>query len=263
MALELREAMLELAKMTGMVMEGVSTGGSTTTLVDSEVEFPMEKFTGGTIWILSGTYIDSCMPVIESASKKFTWATALAGAVLTGTSYAVAQKTFSKQLLMQAINFVLGRVDIIKIDDTTVVASADEYTLPTGVKNVKRVYVASEASNPYGWIEDFSWQEVAGKLIFQSGKEPTDTGKIIRLVYLGKHGAITETGATNAFDATINEDYVLWSAAKHLWRTRIETMGKDDPQAFDFFNEAIQESANQAAVGKSIKIHKAIRGSGF
>ena len=119
--------------------------------------------------------------------------------------------------------------------------------------------MASETTNPYGWIESNSWQEIAGKLIFQPGKEPTDTGKIIRLVYLGKHDAIDETGSNNSFDESINEDYVLWTAAKQLWRTRIVAVGKDDPQAYDFFNEAIQESANEAASGKSIKIHKSIR----
>lgn len=257
------DATLVLAKLCGIVYEGIATGGNTLTLADSEHSMTSEKFAGGTIWILSGTYDGSCMVITQSANRTFTWETALAGDIITGVYYAVSLNKFTKQALKQAINFVLGRTDIVKIDDTTVITDTDEYTLPSGVNNIKKVFIASETSAPWGWVENNYWREIAGKLIFSAGNVPSDTGKIIRLVYKGKHGAIDETGDNSTLDDSLNEEYILWSAAKHLWRTRITLMGKDDPLAFDFFNEAIQEAANEAAKGKSINITKAVRHTGF
>lgn len=252
--------MLEVARLCGIVYEGVSTGGSTKTLVDSQNIFKPEEYMNGTIWILSGTYDGACKEIIQSAENTITWNAALAGAIVSGVEYALATRKFSRQQLKQAVNWALRRIEIPAKDDSLAVSNADEYDLPEGVSNVKNIYVATGAGNPYGWLENNNWKEIAGKIVFFYGRQPSDTGKAIRIAYMKKHGALAEDGE---LDSQINEDLLFWMAAQYLWRQTIGTKGKDDPEAYDFFNEASQNVLNEAASSKTIRIKKSTGHTGF
>lgn len=233
------ESMLLLAKIMSNVYEGVSTAtGTTTTLIDADNVLPTEQFAGGTLFLLSGTYSGECRDVKSFAAGKFTVQKAFTGIVATAINYAAVDKTFQRNALKQAINFVLDTTDLLKFNSTLIVAGTDEYTLPTDVFNVKRIEVAGSNTPPYQYQINQFWEEINGNILFSPGREPNDTGAVLRVSYVGKHGAIEETGATNKLNDGIDINWLLWSAAAYLWRRYLQNVRKDNPTAIELLNEA-------------------------
>lgn len=242
------EAMLETARIMGVVKEGTATGGSTTTLIDTSLDDPAEYFTKGTIWILSGTYSGACDVVKMFNEGTFTLTTTLAGAIAAGVSYATADSEYPKYKLKQAVLSVLRNAPILKTNDTlTITADTEEYSLPSGVFNVKRVDVATSSTSPYKFVPNLFWKEWNGKIIFAGGKEPSGTGNIIRLWYEGAHGEIAESGSILS---SIDINWLKWAAAAFLYRDLIKKIQKDNPTDIDLLNEAktLEAEAKRNAV---------------
>jgi len=242
------EAMLETARLMGVVKEGTATGGSTTTLIDTSLDDPAEYFTKGTIFVLSGTYSGTCDVIKMFNEGTFTLTTTLAGAISAGNTYAAAQPEYPKHKLKQAVLSALRFAPILKTSDSlTVTADTEEYSLPSGVSNVKRVEVAASSSSPYGFVPNLFWKEWNAKLIFDKGKEPTSTGYIIRLWYEGAHGEIAESGSILS---SIDMNWLKWSAAAFLYRDQIKKIQKDNPTDIDLLNEAktLEAEAKRNAV---------------
>lgn len=239
MGKSLVESMLLLSKLVSNVFEGVSTAtGTTTTLIDTDNTLPTEQFMGGTLFLLSGTYSGECRDIKSFSAGNFTVQKVFSGIVASGINYAAADKTFPRHALKQAINFVLDTSDLLKYNSTLIVAGTDEYTLPTDVFNVKRVEIAGSNTPPYQYQISQFWEEVNGKILFAPGREPSDTGAVLRVSYVGKHGAIDETGANNKLNDGVDINWLLWASAVYLWRRYLQNIRKDNPTAVELMNEA-------------------------
>ena len=249
------EAMLETARVMGVVKEGTATGGSTTTLIDTGLDDPAGYFTKGTLWILSGTYSGTCDVVKMFNEGTFTLTATLAGAIVAGITYAVANSEYPKYKLKQAVLSALRFAPILKTNDTlTVTADTEEYSLPSGVSNVKRVDVAGSLTAPYAFVPNLHWKEWNGKLFFESGKEPSGTGLIIRLWYEGAHGEIAESGSILS---SVDMNWLKWTSAAFLYRDLIKKIQKDNPTDIDLLNEAKAfeaEAKQNAARGELISM---------
>lgn len=238
-------AMLETARLMGVVTEGTATGGSTTTLVDTGLDHPAGYFEGGTLWALSGNNSGLCQKVTSFMEGTLTFGTTLSTPIASGDNYAVATPEFPKYKLKQAVLHVLRFSPILKTDDTTVVtADTEEYALPTGVSNIKRIEAAAESSAPYNFVPLYSWRERNGKVIFNPA--PSNTGNILRIWYEGAHGEIAESGTI--LDS-VDINWLKWSAAAFLYRDSITRIKKDDPVRVDLLNEAklMEETAIRTA----------------
>jgi len=241
------QAMLETAKVLGITYEGTATGGSTTTLVDSALDFPQDHFEGGTLWVTSGTADGLCVKVSAYANNTFTFATSTA--VVATNTYVAATKDFPKWLLKQAALMALRFTPILKIDTTqTTVADQETYTLPTGVTDVRRVQVAASSSSPYGYETNYHWQEVNGTLYFF---DPPAGGYLMRIWYVGYHGDIAESGS---LEEGVSQDWLKWASAVNAWRWKMEQIRKDNPVAMDLMNEAKTLEANAERTAKRYQL---------
>ncbi len=246
------DAMLEAARIMGVVREGTATGGSTTTLVDSSMTEPAGYFMNGTIWVLSGTYDGACQVVSMHNEGTITLTTALAGAIIAGIEYAVATSEYPKYKLKQAVLSALRFAPVLKTYDTlTVTANTQEYSLGAGISNAKRVEVDTSASVPYGFVPNHFWKEWNGKIIFDSGKEPTDAGKIIRVWYEAEHGDIAETASILT---GIDMNWLKWASAAFLYRDQIKKIQKDNPTNIDMLNEARTLEAEAKRTAKKYEL---------
>lgn len=237
----LRDAMLDLARLMMDVYEGQADAtGTKLTLIDSTNDENTELFQGGTIWFRSGTNNNLCKLIDTFNGGTFTWTGDVAANTASADFYAAAPADYPKRLLKQAIISVLTSAKIPKIISTlTVQTSTFEYSLPTGVGNVRLV----EIETPGEYVINDYWSEVNGKVVFDSGKEPGDPGKIIRILYMGYHGSIEEAsyGTPAAYDAIspfMDLNYLKWAGAVHLLRNALQKKGNDDPLLIQFFNEA-------------------------
>ena len=231
----LTSIMLDVARTMGLAFEGTSTGGSTTTLEDTALEYPADYFTGGTIWITSGGNIGVCKPVKTHNGNDVSFAT-MSTAIVSGITYALANADYPKYLIKQAVLDVL-RFDetLLKNDTLTITADTEQYTLPSGVSNVMKVQVASNDEEPYSFTDHYYWREYDGSLIFDQGRYPTREGYIIRLWYMGYHGVI---GETETIEPTVPVKWLIWKTIENLYRKKYQHLAKNSPEQIELLNEA-------------------------
>jgi len=231
---------LRLAKTITDVRESVATGGSATTLEDSELS-GIADYSKGTIWILSGTHIAKSREILENPQDKFEFAT-LGSALAGDESYAVADQRIRRDLLMSAVNEGLRKVKKRTTEDDsslTVDAEVDTYTLPAGVSDLTKVEVARNTSTPYGYDEVFHWEEIGGELRFGYDYRPKETGNKIRLTYKGAHVDVTDE-STSLGITNLDEEAVFWRALIEVVRPLRKLRPKDKALA-DLFTEAQTE----------------------
>lgn len=242
-------ALLEIARVVTRHAEGITSGaGTTTTLVDTSLTGPDDLWNGGIVFILSGTQAGKTATITDyvKLTGTITFAPALAGAPGAGDKYALCGAEFARSELLSALNLALDDLGALpQVNDTlTSVAKQEEYSLPAGVGDVRRVLVAANAADPYDWKEQYYWTELGGKLYFDKAKAPTQGSKKIRLVYLAPSAEVSA-------DADTISDYIpieriKWTAAVNAIRARYIDVGKDSQTILDRFKEA-QGQADLAA----------------
>lgn len=248
----------ELARLLGTTVEGVATGGSTTTIADSVERTESDDFwNGGTAWILYDAGGASAAPEGEysfisdfaQTGGVVTLRSTLTAAVASGDRYALGGLRYPLQLLIAKINEQLGVIE--KTDISTVLIAADqtEYSLPTDLLELKQVWISSGAddTNANNWQQLYDWYVQksatgsANKLVFSRQFNADD---LIKLVYTGYHARLQV--ATDKLDDSINADKILKEAAIGCLLWYKAKVGDSDMSVNDLLNY-FQPLAAQAA----------------
>jgi hypothetical protein len=241
----LADATLALAEIAQYAMRGTATGGSATTLIDTARTEPNDQFTNGTIWLLSGNNIGKSAIITswDLATHTFTFAilTLLCAA---GDLYAAVSQDYPKSALIQSINQVLRNTFLPQVDITLVtVADQEEYALPTGVSDVRRVEIAQSDATPYDYLESRNWTETNGKLVFDTDSAPGTASMKIRITWAKPHAILsTDTGVV---DARINTDWLVWHAAADIFRMRMRKTEGREPYIIALYNDAVNNARQQ------------------
>ena len=208
---------LKVAKEVMDVIEGTATGGSTTTLVDTALgAIPDDHFNNGRLWIKSGTHADEIYQVTDFATTTGTVTfAAVTGAIAAGVRYAIARNSYPWDQIVSAIQRALDQTWVTGIDSTLAGDGETlEFTLPTGVYNVKRVEFSDTAVTHGGRKNSTHWRETsAGTLRFDYGHAPID-GYTIHVYYRDQHAELT--ASTVAISNEINAEWLKWAAAQEL-----------------------------------------------
>ena len=227
------DASLALAKILGNVQSSTTTAaGSATTVVDSTRTEIADYWNKGTIWITSGTDNGKSRKITDWALSGTTFTVpTLTDAPGSGASYSVIHGDWPQDKLWEFINRALTEIGDIPNYDTTLttVANQEEYTLPSGVLDVRNVEVAASTAAPYSYQPYHGVWSVttAGKLKFRTGREPDTTGYTIRLTYVDEHAALTaDSGVVSSY---VHINRLIWSAAIHAWNWRIQMAKTDEP----------------------------------
>lgn len=235
----------ELARLLGIVSEGILTGGSTTTLIDTVARAEADDYwNGGTAWITYDAGGQGAAPQGEygyisdfvQSTATLTLRSALSAAVASGDRYALGRKRYPLELLIQKINEAFG---VIEKTDVTTVAVADqtlEYSLPSDVLDLKQVWIQSDTVvNDWQIITDFSVQKSAtgsaNKLIF---KRQFTAGLAVKLVYVGYHQTLRI--ATDKLDDSYHIDRIIYNAAVGCLLWRKARVGDSDLSVNDLLN---------------------------
>ena len=214
----LASATLALAKVLTYWRGGTSTGGSTTTLVDTARTEPADYWNDGTIWFTSGNNSGKSTAILDWAltTWTFTFATQ-SGACAATNTYFVAPPDFPRDVLIESINAAQRAIGNIPQEDVTLttVEDQEDYTLPAGVYNVKEIYIATSTTSPYSYVlasgGDWEEQATSGEIRFRTGREPGNTGYLMRLIYEAPLSDVTtDTGTITAY---INLERLTWEAA--------------------------------------------------
>lgn len=257
------DATLALAKILGNVRSSTTTAaGTTTTIVDSTRTEANDFWNGGTIWITSGALSGVSRKISDWALTGTTFTVpAMASAPGSGVSYSVIVGDWPQDKLIEFINSALRDIgDVPKTNATlTTVADQEQYTLPAGVRDVRRVEIATSKTTPYDyqpWIG--VWRETEdGKLQFDTHHIPDEDGYLIRLTYVGAHSAVSAD--TDTIHSLIHLDRLIWSAAVHAWRWRMQMAKQDEPMHQMHYQEAVAMAERMRTKHPIIYAHRPVR----
>jgi hypothetical protein len=226
---------------TATVIGAASSAGTTTALTDTNnlANFPDGQFTGGTLWMTSGANAGLSRAVTGfTASSKQLACSAFPFAVGNGDAYEVVDDNlFTYQNLKQAVALALREIGTIEKEDHSLTVSATAiYTLPTGVSDVVKVELVNSLGNAdEAATISTHWLERMGKLIFNSAPN----AETIRVLYQGLHAELVNDA--DALDASVDEIYLVYLAARQALRLAYKRLGKQREELPEWLNEAISE----------------------
>lgn len=244
------------ARLLGAVTEGIATGGSTTTIVDTNDRTEAANFwNGGTAFLIrdaggAGAAPEKQSSVISSfTGNTLTLRTALTVAAAVNDKYGVTRERYTRPLLIQKVNEALQKLGTVPVVDTTTLdtaANQTEYTLPIAAKfDLRQVFVQGKTgdANDNQWIPYYHWHlGTAGAnatgLIFTDHQ--LFAGRDIRIVYMADHAELHADG--DNLSEYIHMDRVVYEAAAGCLLYRKQLDGRDDPT----LNEQINYMADRA-----------------
>lgn len=217
----------------GTAKTGTATGGSTTTLIDTNALRLVENdyFNEGTVFVLKDSAGASAAPEKEfgkikdftQTSKTVTLYDALTAAIAAGDMYGIANRRFPLFLITEKINNALFMDGYIPGEDTsiTTVAGQLEYTMPVDASRDLRQVL-------YAYSDDTDANEWTPVVNFKIKKTATGSGDTLVLAYelpagqtlwlrYAKQHARLETAAAE-LDTAIHPDRVVYPACAELLR---------------------------------------------
>jgi hypothetical protein len=246
------DAMLETARIIGNLKNGTAASGTTLTLVDSNRYEPADYYNNGTLFLhahtdatlTTRTYFTKVITDFASVTGTFTFGTGFGTAIAAGERYSCTN--VHKEALIQAINSALLYMgDYTDINETlTVTDNTTEYTLPSGVSNVKRIETYTSASAPYGFNPVWTWHEKGGKIYLPYELTQTVGNKI--RVWYNKFHAEVDSDEDTILDI-YNRKRLAWTAAYLFMLNRMEYSGNYDQKEEGLLSIAAQQ-ANKLAV---------------
>lgn len=219
------DALLETARIAGVLKSGAATSlGSTTTLVDAGRREQDDYYNYGTLF-LPATSATKLVTDFVQTTGTITFSAALSSAVASGTRYSVTN--VGKEMLIQAVNAALNYMGEYTVIDETldVTANTTEYTLPSGVTNVKRIELYVTQSAPYGFTPVMTWRENSGK-IYLPYELNQSAGNTVRIYYNKFHDDVDAD--SDVILDIFNLKRLAWTAAYMFMLQRLQYSGNYD-----------------------------------
>lgn len=244
------DATYRVARLLGGVTEGVATGGSTTTIVDTRIlTQPNDFYNQGMAWILKDSAEAAAAPeeefgeVTDFANSTNT---ATIGAVSAGSGapftaaagsgdrYALTTGKYPPHQLISTVNAALQEIGPIETSDITTMDTATsqtEYSLPLAANaDVRAVYLQGRT----GDANDNRWEKIEGWTIRRTAIATQDllilpfqyvTGRDIRVDYVQEHPELDDAG--DHIREEVNLDLIVIEAAVLMLEWRDAQPGND------------------------------------
>ena len=104
------------------------------------------------------------------------------------------------------------------------VANQEDYTLPSGIYNIREVEIAMQTNPPYYYQKHYHWIEIDGVIRFKTGYAPTTTGDLIRLTYIVPPAELDDDADT--ISDYVHPDRLKWTAAVDALLRNIPATGE-------------------------------------
>jgi hypothetical protein len=228
MPLTLSKVMQRAWRETGFSIDIIATGGSTTTIVDTNSQYTSDdSLVGGTAVIVRDSAGASAAPEGEfqrisdyvASTTTFTVATAFSSAAAAGDSVLLATPRIRSPQMIQAVNDGLANLGTISLVDVSL-TSADaqtEYALPVGLK-IKRLLDVQYQTNT-GDANDNQYVSIIGQAKYLPAA-PGSTGllilpqlsasRTIKILYEGVHPTLNTF--SDKVSETIQEELAVAAA---------------------------------------------------
>ena len=232
-----------VAAKLGIVREGLATGGTTATLIDTVGRTEEDDYwVGGSVWILRDTagvapeneYGEISAFVNSTATA--TIRTALTAAPAAGDRYGFGKTRYPLWLLIQKVNEAvegMGEIPVVDKATITTAATQTEYDLPGAAnRNLLNVYIQGKLSD----TNDYQWRQVFGWTVERTAVGTADllimpyqpaTGRLLLLEYGDVHDQLY--AVTDELSETVHIQRVVTLAAIKCLLHRKQKIGSNDP----------------------------------
>jgi hypothetical protein len=246
-----------LAAKLGVVIEGVATGGTTITLLDSNDRTEENDYwNGGTLWVLydaggAGAAPENEMEVVSdfaNATGTITLRAVLTTAPAAGDKYAVAKPRFPLWVLIQKINEALEGLGEYPVTDKatlTTAAAQTEYELPVAAnRNLLNVFIQTKLNDTddYRWVKVYGWsieRTAIGSSDLLILPDQPPTGRLLRLEYGDVHSRMRI--ATDKLSETVHMNRIISDASVRCLLWRKQKIGNSDPTLNEQLNMFMDE----------------------
>lgn len=240
----------QTARLIARTVIGATTSapGNATQIIDivNLAGYPDDQFNGGTAWITSGDNAGRSRAITDFTNSSDTLTTAaFPNNIASGVTFEAAPAdVVTYQDLRQAVNLALREIGKIRLKDDTLTVVDDQYiySLPSGVYNVRAVYVLEDPGDADEKpLVNNHWEERDTQLVFERYREPnTVRGTKIRLWYEVFHDELTDD--TDELNDQVDDQYLVYLAARQAMRLAYKRYGKAGNETIpEWLNEAISE----------------------
>lgn len=246
-----------VASKLGVVREGLATGGSTTTIIDTNDRSEEDDYwNGGTAWLLRDADGGGAAPEKEySVISDFVNSTGVVtlreiwtAAVAAGDRYGLGKRRYPLWLLIQKVNEAVEGTGEIPVTDKATITTASkqtEYSIPIAAnRNLVRVSIqTNDDTNDYGWKSlQGAWtveRTATGTadLLILSFQPPS--GKLLKLEYGDVHGQLY--ASTDELSETVHVQRVVTLATIKCLLHRKQKIGSNDPTLNEQLNMFLNE----------------------
>ena len=238
------DALYSVARLLAQKVENVATGGSATTLVYGASPYADDYFNGGTILFLSGNNASKSATITDFAKSTgtFTFATQ-AGLCAAGNRFLALSPAYPREELVGVVNSALTEIGKVnQFMTTTIVADQEQYTLPEGVNDVRRVEIAQNLTSPYGWTPHFNWNELAGNIFF-TANVPSEDGYLMRVWHCSPHASVSADDDVIAGD--INPGRLAITALWYALSARSRNISNSDVNIKDDLDKTLADKMRE------------------
>jgi hypothetical protein len=257
MALTLSKVMARAWREMGFSIDILATGGSTTTIIDTNSQYTADDSNvGGTALVVRDDGGAGVAPEGEfkrisdyvASTKTFTVASAFSAAVAANDSILLATPRIRLPQMIQAVNDGLANLGTISLVDTSLSLSAGtfEYNLPVGLKISELkdilVYDGSQYISVIGYVDYFPAAPGSTGILRFRETPYTDT---LRVVYEGVHPTLA--AYSDKVSETIQEELAVAAAIDKALTWYVSKRGDSALGTFTVqrWNDAKQTLGNQ------------------
>jgi hypothetical protein len=249
------DLMLAMAQRAQQYAKGTATGGTTTTIIDTNLlgEYAFlndNDLAPGTAFIVTttdGNAPQSESRLIKTYDESANTANTIAFSVAVGAGDTYVVCPIRRDLFFMALNSALEDLGPLPYtDDTSLDTAANtlRYTLPTNARrDLRQVWVANHASSPYDWEENREWyvvpEDTTLNLVFR--RQPR-YARDIRLVYTSEHPYVDDD-ADEIHDLAPRE-YLIWRGVFHIFNQQMQSPGVERSLNTGLMNQAAEYAAN-------------------
>ncbi len=176
---------------------------------------------------------------------------------IAGPGYGVTDDEFTRAMFRAAVNEGLKAQAPYAAEDIslTTVAGQEEYALPNGVSDVKKVEIATQTVEPFGFDEHYHWDLVDGAIRFPTKYAPQMAARIIRLTHITDATRLANDTDTIPFG--VDEDALFWRAVIALM-SDAQVENPDEQRYVNLMNEAQEmyrrTNPNQARIARTPRL---------
>ena len=241
----LYDVALYILDSVGELYYGTATGGSTTTIVDSELEGDEQDWKNGTAFVVDST--DDLAPkgemskiaTYDHGDGTVTLDDTLTAVVAAGDKYGIADSRFSIEQIVGAVNRALVKMGDIYQMDTSLTSSGSltRYTLPAGIneRNLMKVFYRNS-----GVADREEPMEITGIRVTPDGElilpVALPTGKLIELHWNGPHARLESD--SDLLDTAVHLERMVAEATLILIDRRLRQTDGEDRQLMRDWNAA-------------------------